>query len=108
MAATFALVFWVLHCRYAYSDFLNYAGGVYRRSKNAVVLGCHAVKVVGWGTDPQAGDYWVIANMWGEDWGEGGFARVARGKNECGIEVSSSAVLVACMLSTRVRGNGSL
>ena len=75
---------------YAYSDFVTYSSGVYARSKGAVVLGAHAVKMIGWGTTSAGVDYWLVANLWGEDWGEGGFARIRRGVNECGIEVRAT------------------
>ena len=32
----------------------------------------HAVAVVGYGTDPEEGDYWLVRNSWGESWGEEG------------------------------------
>jgi len=32
--------------------------------------GGHAVKIVGWGNDPSAGEYWIVANSWGPTWGE--------------------------------------
>ena len=31
-------------------------------------------------------DYWIVANSWNEDWGNGGFFNIAKGNNECGIE----------------------
>merc|ERR1711981_6957 len=68
-----------------YDDFMSYTGGVYHhvtgRSK-----GGHAVKLMGWGTDAEEGDYWLLANSWNSDWGENGFFRMRRGTNECGIE----------------------
>jgi cathepsin B len=74
-----------------YSDFENYASGIYKHTGGSY-LGGHAVKMVGWGTENGV-DYWKIANSWNPYWGEKGFFRIVRGTNECGIEgdvVSSS------------------
>ena len=30
--------------------------------------------------------YWLVANSWSTQWGEDGFFKILRGKNECGIE----------------------
>lgn len=68
-----------------FQDFLQYKGGVYSHREGNMVGG-HAVKMIGWGEDPVGGPYWLIANSWGPEWGENGFFRIARGKNECGIE----------------------
>jgi len=67
-----------------YADFLLYTGGIYKH-KTGAVLGGHAVKFVGWGTESD-GDYWLVANSWNPDWGLNGFFKIARGVNECGIE----------------------
>jgi len=67
-----------------YQDFENYAGGVYVAT-SSTVLGGHAVKIVGWGTDNGV-DYWKVANSWNPYWGEQGFFRIRRGTDECGIE----------------------
>ena len=67
-----------------YSDFENYAGGVYTHVSGSVAGG-HAVKMVGWGVDGGT-KYWKVANSWNPYWGEKGFFRIVRGKNECGIE----------------------
>merc|ERR1712013_321660 len=49
---------------------------------HGVVAGYHAVRIIGWGQD--GGDrFWLVANSWGEQWGEGGFFKIARGSNEC-------------------------
>lgn len=67
-----------------YADFEAYTGGVYEH-KSGSQLGGHAVKFIGWGEDAGT-PYWWVANSWNEDWGESGFFRIIRGKDECGIE----------------------
>ena len=68
-----------------YSDFMSYKGGVYEH-KFGEMLGGHAVKFVGWGVDDDGTKFWRVANSWDTTWGEGGYFRIVRGKNECGIE----------------------
>jgi len=68
-----------------YQDFLTYKSGVYSWDRKSQQLGGHAVKVLGWGTDGGK-DYWLVANSWNEDWGDKGYFKIAKGKNECGIE----------------------
>lgn len=47
----------------------------------------HAVTAVGWGVDLATNQkYWILKNEWGENWGEGGYFRIKRGTDECGIE----------------------
>jgi hypothetical protein len=72
-----------------YQDFEAYRSGVYQHVTGPL-LGGHAVKLVGWGTD-NGTPYWTIANSWNSDWGEQGFFRIIRGQNECGIEESGTA-----------------
>lgn len=51
----------------------------------------HAVQLVGYGTDIQYGDYWVVRNSWTPIWGEGGYIRVKRRSDEgshCGIDTT--------------------
>jgi len=72
-----------------YSDFEQYRGGVYSH-QSGDLLGGHAIRLLGWGTDSGT-DYWVIANSWNADWGEGGTFRIVRGTNECNIESGGSA-----------------
>ncbi|KAH3757571.1 senescence-specific cysteine protease SAG39 [Pelomyxa schiedti] len=45
----------------------------------------HAVTVVGMGTDSTAGDYYIIKNSWGTDWGDQGYALISAGVNCIGI-----------------------
>ncbi|KAJ9601417.1 hypothetical protein L9F63_000441 [Diploptera punctata] len=69
-----------------YEDFLQYKSGVYQHEKGGY-LGGHAVKILGWGVDKTTKTpYWIIANSWNSDWGENGYFRMLRGRNECLIE----------------------
>jgi cathepsin L len=70
------------------SSFQLYWGGVYDEpdcASQAYALN-HAVLTVGWGYDANVGkDYWIVQNSWGEKWGEKGYIRMVRNKdNQCG------------------------
>jgi len=67
-----------------YEDFLTYKSGVYTH-KTGSMLGGHAIKILGWGVENNV-PYWLVANSWNEDWGNQGFFKIQKGKNECGIE----------------------
>jgi len=67
-----------------YSDFENYAGGIYHHVSGSMAGG-HAVKMVGWGVENGV-KYWKVANSWNPHWGEKGYFRIRRGNNEGGIE----------------------
>ncbi|XP_024115671.1 cathepsin K [Oryzias melastigma] len=67
------------------SSFHSYKGGLYNDLNCNPVLVNHAVLVVGYGSEAGQ-DYWLVKNSWGPGWGEGGFIRMARNKNNlCGI-----------------------
>ncbi|MEW5320315.1 MAG: hypothetical protein WDW38_011396 [Sanguina aurantia] len=65
---------------HASAEFLAYQGGVFAGPcSSAPDDGAHSVLVVGY-----TPDYWVVRTDMG-GWGEGGYARLARGSNVCGI-----------------------
>ena len=78
-------------------DFMHYQSGIY--SSDTCRKGTqdvnHAVLIVGYGFDAQAGPFWIVKNSWGSDWGEDGYFRIVRGKNMCGIAVCASYPILA-------------
>eukprot|EP00854_Cymbomonas_tetramitiformis_P018488 gene18488-22065_t len=73
-----------------YSDFPTYKSGVYTKTPGSSMLGGHAIKIMGWGVENGV-DYWLVANSWNEQWGDGGTFKIKRGVDECGIESQISA-----------------
>ncbi|XP_017868682.1 PREDICTED: cathepsin L1-like [Drosophila arizonae] len=75
---------------YASNNFRNYRDGVLD-DRQCNKRPNHAVLVVGFGRDPQGGDFWLVKNSWGASWGDGGYIRMSRNRsNQCGI--ASNAV----------------
>jgi hypothetical protein len=56
----------------------------------------HAVTVVGYGTQ-NGKPYWLIKNSWGDNWGDGGYVKIVRGKTACGI--AQNCALTECSKS---------
>jgi len=67
-----------------YEDFFHYKTGVYQH-KAGKAVGGHAVRLLGWGEE-QGTPYWLLANSWGEKWGDRGTFKILRGSDHCGIE----------------------
>jgi len=71
-----------------------YKEGVYSPARCDPSSLDHAVLLVGFGTDPDAGDYWRVKNSWGEGWGENGYFRISRGTGACGINTAVTTAVV--------------
>merc|ERR1712050_31745 len=65
-----------ISCGIDANPLLNYESGIVKTEGEGVD---HVISVVGWGTDPTDGFYWIVRNSWGEYWGEMGYVRVGAG-----------------------------
>ncbi|CAJ1339087.1 unnamed protein product [Effrenium voratum] len=65
-----------ISCGIDANPLLKYTTGII---KGFGLMDDHVVSVVGWGTDPEEGLYWIVRNSWGEYWGEQGYVRVKSG-----------------------------
>jgi cathepsin B len=72
---------------FVHQSFTAYTSGVYKAGNPFTdpMLGGHAIKIMGWGTESGA-PYWLVANSWNEDWGDHGYFKIDRGHNQCQIE----------------------
>ena len=56
-----------------YDDFFSYSSGVYTHTTGGYAGG-HAVLIVGYS---DAGQYFIVKNSWGANWGESGYFKIA-------------------------------
>jgi cathepsin L len=73
------------------SDWSDYETGVFTGCNATHPDIDHVVQLVGYGSDPQFGDFWLIRNSWSPVWGEQGYIRLIRSARvECGVDLSPS------------------
>jgi hypothetical protein len=68
------------------SDLLvNYTDGIINSPTCSLKLD-HSVLIVGY---DRQGQYYIVKNSWGTQWGEQGYFRIAMGSNMCGIAMQA-------------------
>jgi len=78
----------------SHSSIQFYSHGIYHEKECDAQKLNHAVLIVGYGTNKE-GDYWIVKNSWGKRWGDEGYIKMARNKdNVCGIASVASYPLV--------------
>ncbi|KAG5668623.1 hypothetical protein PVAND_016558 [Polypedilum vanderplanki] len=74
--------------------FQYYSSGVYYDEECGTTIN-HAVLLIGFGTDPEFGPYWLLKNSYGKNWGERGYIRISRGKgNVCAFLNQITACII--------------
>jgi len=77
----------------------KYTGGIFEDKTGDLNI-VHDISIVGWGEDEEGTPYWTIRNSWGTHWGEQGFLRLIRGKNNLAIESNCAWAVPKDMWST--------
>lgn len=73
---------------------VNVDASTWHLYESGVFTGCaqdnvdinHVVVAVGYGTDVEHGDYWLVRNSWTSNYGELGYIKVARERDYCGTD----------------------
>ncbi|CAD7094065.1 unnamed protein product [Hermetia illucens] len=60
--------------------FQLYSNGIYDDPDCSADMVNHAMLVVGY-----TPEYWIMKNWWGDNWGDGGYMKIRRNRNLCGL-----------------------
>lgn len=75
---------------YAEESFKFYSEGVYYEPHCIDNIANHAILAVGYETNERGEEYYIVKNSWGKNWGENGYIKMARNRdNNCGIASSA-------------------
>lgn len=79
----------------SHESFQFYSEGIYYEQQCNECYLTHSALVVGYGTDENGEDYYIVKNSWGKSWGDKGYIKMARNRNNhCGIATLATYPLV--------------
>jgi len=76
------------------SMFQFYKGGIMQHGCGTGLN--HGMLIVGYGSESDGQDYWILKNSWGTSWGEDGYVRILREMDHegypgvCGLQINPS------------------
>lgn len=76
-------------CIYAADSFQQYSGGIYYGYDCPTDDTNHCILIVGYGS-ANGHDYWLVKNSWGTSWGDEGYIKMSRNRNN-NCQIASDA-----------------